>query len=58
MKVENHSFKRVSHFYYLGSILTNDNDIKVEIYTRLKKGNKCYDSLGKLLSAKDISKNL
>lgn len=38
MKVENHSFKRVFHFSYLGSIVTNDNDIKVEIDNRLKKG--------------------
>lgn len=55
MKVENHSFKRVFHFNYLGSILTNDKDTEKEIDNRLKK---CYYGLGKLLSAKDISKNL
>ncbi|KAL4096954.1 hypothetical protein QTP88_021820 [Uroleucon formosanum] len=58
MEVDNHSFKRVSHFNYLGSILTNDNNIKVEIDTRLKKGNNCYYGLGKILSAKAVSKNL
>ncbi|KAL4084268.1 hypothetical protein QTP88_028093 [Uroleucon formosanum] len=58
MEVDNHSFKRVSHFNYLGSILTNDNNIKVEIDTRLKKGNNCYYGLGKVLSAKAVSKNL
>jgi hypothetical protein len=52
MKVEKHSFKRVSHFNYLDSILTNDNNIKVEIDTRLKNGNNCYYRLGKILSAK------
>lgn len=36
MIVENHSYKSVSHFNYLGSILTNQNDIKVEIDNRLK----------------------
>jgi len=58
MKVENHNFKGVSHFNYLGLILTNDNDIKVEIDTRLKKGNNCYYGLGKLLSSKAISNTL
>jgi|UniRef100_A0A2S2QVD8 hypothetical protein len=38
MEVGNHSFKRVSYINYLGSVLTNDNNIKVEINTRLKKG--------------------
>lgn len=48
----------MSHFNYLGSILTNNHDIKAEIDERLKKGNKCYHGLGKLLGAKAISKNL
>lgn len=58
MKVENHRFKRVSHFNYLGSILTNDNTIKTDIDIRLKKGNNCYYGLGKVLNAKTVSRNL
>lgn len=58
MEVGNHSFKRVSHFNFLGSVLTNGNKIKVEIDTRLKKGNNCYYGLGKVLSAKAVSNNL
>jgi hypothetical protein len=58
MEIGNHSFKRVSHFNYLGLVLTNDNNIKVEIDTRLKKGNNCYYGLGKVLSAKAVSNNL
>lgn len=42
IKLENHNCKRVSHFNYLRSILTNNNDIQLEIDSRLKKGDKCY----------------
>jgi hypothetical protein len=58
IKLENHSFKRVSHFNYLGPILTNDNNIKLETDTKQKKGNNCYYRLGKILSARNVSKNL
>lgn len=37
MKVEIYSFKKVSHFNYLGLILSNDNDIKVDIYIDQKR---------------------
>lgn len=57
MKVENHSFKRVSHLNYLGSILIYNNYIKVEIDTRLENVDNCYYGLGKLLSSEAISKN-
>lgn len=36
MEVENYNDKRVSHIKYLESILTKNNDIKVEINTTLK----------------------
>jgi len=39
-------------------VFTYDNNVKVEIGTRLKKGNNCYYGLGKILSAKAVSKNL
>lgn len=39
-------------------MLTNKNNFKTEIYTRLKEENNCYYGLGKVLSAKAVSKNL
>lgn len=37
MKVDNNSFKKVTYFNYLGSMLTNDNNTKLENDTRPKK---------------------
>lgn len=34
MKMENLSFKRASYFNYLASILTYNNDVKIEVDTR------------------------
>lgn len=34
MKIEYLSFKRISYFNYLGSILTNNNDAKIKVDTR------------------------
>lgn len=31
IKIEEHSFKRMSQFEYLGLIITQDNDIKTEV---------------------------
>lgn len=52
MKVEDHSFKRVFIFNYsIRSTLSDDNDIKLEIYIILKRGNNYYHWLGKWLSS-------
>lgn len=34
--------KRVTHFKYLGYLLTQDNDLKMEISARVQKGNKSF----------------
>lgn len=34
-----YTFKRVTHFKYLGHLLTKDNGLKIEISTRIQKGN-------------------
>lgn len=52
-KIENPSFKRVSHFNYSGSILTNNNNIKIEIATKCKKGSNCYYGLAKWFGKDD-----
>jgi len=36
MEVEHHKFKRTPHFKYLGFIITQDNDLKMEVDTRMR----------------------
>jgi hypothetical protein len=58
MDVEGHVFKRVTHFKYLGHLLSQDNDLKMEVSARIQKGNKSFFGVGKVQSSRTLSTNL
>jgi hypothetical protein len=58
IRIANELFDNVAKFKYLGTTLTNQNDIRDEIKNRLNSGNACYYSVQNLLSSRLVSKKL
>jgi len=57
IELEGHTFRKVSQFKYLVSIITQDNELKTEVSSRIQLANKGYYGLERILKSRTLSKN-
>jgi hypothetical protein len=58
IKIVNRSFEGMAKFKYLGTTLTDQNCMQVEIKSRLNSGNACYHSVQSPLYSRLLSRNV
>lgn len=58
LEVGAYKFKRVQKFQYLGTLITQNNEIQGEIKARINAGSRCFFGLNKLFKSRILSKNL
>jgi hypothetical protein len=58
IRIHNKSSVNVAKFKYIGTGITNQNLIQIEIKSRLNSGNACYHSLQYLLPSRLLPKNI
>jgi hypothetical protein len=55
LQIREYKFEKIETFKYLGSTVTTDNNVSVEIQVRLMAGNRCHYALQNVLKSKNIS---
>jgi len=58
LNINNRNFKRTKQFKYLESILSERNEIEIQIGVRIQSGNNSLCGLAKLLGSRSLSKDL
>jgi hypothetical protein len=58
LEVGAYKFSRVQKFKYLGTLITQNNEIQEEIKARIHASNRCYFGLNKLFKSRMLSKRL
>ena len=56
IKIRNQTFEKVNQFKYLGSLLTERNELIIEIKERISAGNRAYFRSQKILKNKNITR--
>jgi sorting nexin-29 len=55
LSVGNYKFEKVTEFKYLGTMISDDNNLDIEIHYRLLMANKCYHGLKKQIKSHYIT---
>ena len=58
MECNNYKFERVKDFKYLGSVITEDNNVEVDIKAKIAAGNRCYYALSQYLRSRTLSRKI